>query len=205
VPKILSQTEAKKAKFNVQTASNNLAVAPNLAADCGNHLNLAADCGTLAHLYMEMIATSDLSDWPASRIDAASQAMRFWLMQRGHAKHEVETQVPHIIAALKQTITSPQGAWMLAPRASRQAELSISATDENGETQEQRIDLTFIENDTRWIIDYKLGLDVTEANCEAAALAHKPQLASYAALFAHEKLAIKQAVFFLNLGKLIEI
>ena len=85
------------------------------------------------------------------------------------------------------------------------------------QAQERCIDLTFVEDNdltktnnltetkVRWIIDYKLGLDVAESNCEAAAQTHKPQLARYATLFANEKLAVKQAVFFLNLGKLIEI
>ena len=215
IPQILRQEGAKKPKLNPQTASKTLQTTPilaadcgnllNLAADCGNLLNLAADCGSLAHLYMEMIANTGLEHWPASRIDAASQAMQFWLLQRGHAKNEVEKQVPLIIAALKKTIASPQGAWLLARRASTQAELSITLIDDHGETQEQRIDLTFLENDTRWIIDYKLGLDVTEVNCEATAQIHKPQLTSYAALFANEKLAVKQAVFFLNLSKLIEL
>jgi ATP-dependent helicase/nuclease subunit A len=67
------------------------------------------------------------------------------------------------------------------------------------------IDRTFIENGTRWIIDYKLGLDVTEANANAVALSHKPQLTRYAALFERDNLSIKTAVFFLSLGKLIEI
>jgi ATP-dependent helicase/nuclease subunit A len=162
------------------------------------------DCGTLAHLYMEMIANDGLEHWPASRMDIALQGMRFWLLQRGHAKNEVESYVTHIVAALKCTINSPEGSWMLAPRASLQAELSITAMNEN-EAEEHRIDLTFIENSARWIIDYKFGLDVTQANAHIAAQAYKPQLASYAALFSHENSPIKTAVFFLSLGKLVEI
>lgn len=173
--------------------------------------NLAADCGTLAHLYMEMIAKEGLVHWPADRMDTGLQGMCFWLMQRGHAKSEVAKQVPQIITALKRAITSPQGAWILAARASTQAELAITTLDDNNQPQVQRIDLTFIENDdltntkARWIIDYKLGLEVTEANANLVAQSHKPQLARYASLFAHEKLPIKTAVFFLNLGALIEI
>ncbi len=202
VPEILSQSAAIKPKFNVQTASKNLAVAPNLAADAGTLLNLAADCGTLAHLYMEMIANSNLSDWPASRIDACSQAMCFWLLQKGHAEKDVNIQVANIVKALIKTTTSPQGAWMLAPRPSLQAELSISATDENSQPQEHRIDLTFIDNNERWIIDYKLTAadempEVTEQ--------HRVQLERYTALFVGDNLPIKKAVFFLSAGKLIEL
>ena len=173
--------------------------------------NLAADCGSLAHLYMEMIAKEGLKQWPEDRIDSGLQSMCFWLIQRGHTKNEVTKQVPHIIAALKRTITSPQGAWILAPRASTQTELSITTMDDKQQAQMQRIDLTFIENHefthtkVRWIIDFKLGLDVTQANANIVALTHKPQLAGYASLFMHENLTIKTAVFFLNLAQLIEI
>lgn len=173
--------------------------------------NLASDCGSLAHLYMEIIAKEGLKQWPAERLDTGLQSMCFWLLQRGHAKSEVEKQVPHIIAALKRAITSPQGTWILATRASTQTELSITTMDDKKQSQEQRMDITFIEEDlitktkTRWIIDFKLGLEVTEANANLVAQSHEPQLARYASLFAYENLTIKTAVFFLNLAELIEI
>ncbi len=183
-----------------------------------NSLNLAApnihqSAGSLAHLYMQMIANDGLEQWPASRIDASAAAMRFWLMQKGHGKNdaeniEIEQQISLIIGALNKTIIHPLGAWMLARRESSQAELSITTIDENAQAQEQRIDLTFIESEAcgkkvRWIIDYKLT--ATDDNLTSAAQSHKPQLARYAALFVHESLPIKTAVFFLNVGKLVEI
>jgi ATP-dependent helicase/nuclease subunit A len=154
---------------------------------------------------MQMIANDGLASWPISRIDASAAAMRFWLLQKGHTKDAVEIQTPQIIAALKTTIASTQAAWILAPRDSRLAELSITKTDENSAILEQRIDLTFIDADVRWIIDYKLGLDVNMGNLHLTAQTHKPQLASYASLFACENLPIKTAVLFLSIGQLVEI
>ncbi len=204
VPKTLNSTELKKTKLNVQTITKITQTTLNLAADCGDRLNLAADCGTLAHLYMEMIANEGLENWPASRIDTGLQAMQFWLLQRGHAKNEVEKYVQQIISALKQTIGSLQGAWILAPRASLQAELSITTMNED-EAKEHRIDLTFVEDNVRWVIDYKFGLEINADNANTVAQTHKPQLAHYASLFQHESLPIKTAVFFLSSGKLIEL
>ncbi len=168
-------------------------------------LNLAADTGSLAHLYMEMIANDGLESWPVSRINASASAIRFWLLQKGHAKNDVEQQISHIIVALKTTITSLEGQWMLSPRPNRQAELSIIAIDENNAPQEHRIDLTFIEADVRWIIDYKLTFVNENTDLARAAEQHKPQLARYANLFAHENLLVIKAVFFLSLGKLVLI
>jgi ATP-dependent exoDNAse (exonuclease V) beta subunit len=180
----------------ITTAPNKLQAMQRLVLPT---LNLASDAGTLAHYYMRMIANTGLEHWPANRMDACYSAMRFWLLQQGHPKNEVEKQVPLIIAALKKTISSPQGAWMLAPRPNLQAEFSITALDESNTLKEHRIDLTFIEANVRWIIDYKL----TAADENTEASQHEPQLARYANLFLHENLPIKTAVFFLNLGKLV--
>jgi ATP-dependent exoDNAse (exonuclease V) beta subunit len=184
---------------NVATPNSKPQTVPKLEVK-----TIEQECGTLAHLYMEMIAKDGLERWPVTRMDIASQSMQFWLLQRGHAKNEVEKQVQHIIAALKRTITTQEGAWILTPRASLQAELSITLMSEN-EAQEHRIDLTFVEDNVRWIIDYKFGLEVNAENASAVAQAHKPQLARYADLFQHENLPIKTAVFFLSLGKLVEL
>ena len=201
VPRILSQQTAKKPKLNSQTANKAPQTASNLVAP-----SLSQDAGSLAHLYMEMIANDGLEHWPASRIDASVHAMRFWLLQKGH--QEVNVHVSHIVNALKQTTSSPQGAWILAPRPNRQAELSITTIDENNTVLEHRIDLTFIEDDlvnntkTRWIIDYKLT--TVEETPELTAQ-HRTQLERYAALFVGENLPTKKAVFFLSTGKLIEL
>ena len=108
------------------------------------------------------------------------------------------SQLQHIITALKTTIASPQAIWMLAPRPSCQAELSLTTIDEKSMDkknmeQQYRIDLTFIDGDstddnlqnqikTRWIIDYKLGLDVNKTNLNLAAQTHKAQLVNYSNL-----------------------
>ncbi|MFM9834993.1 MAG: UvrD-helicase domain-containing protein [Methylophilaceae bacterium] len=167
--------------------------------------NLAADSGSLAHLYMEMIVKDGIKHWPAERMDTISEGMHFWLIQRGHEKIVVDIQVPLIIQALKNTIASPETAWLFAPRASTQTELSITTMDDNNQPKEHRIDLTFVDNGTRWIIDYKLGLDVNVENPNADAQVHLPQLAGYASLFANEILPIKTAIFFLSLAKLVEL
>jgi len=131
-------------------------------------LNILADTGTLTHLYMEMIANADdLFEWTESRIRASAPAMQFWLLQKGHAEDVVKQYVKVVINALLNTINSPDFAWLMQIKESRQSELSITAIDAFGVAQEHRLDLTFIAPDnktgelTRWIVDYKLTfLDV---------------------------------------------
>jgi ATP-dependent exoDNAse (exonuclease V) beta subunit len=78
----------------------------------------------------------------------------------------------------------------------------------DGEVKKRIIDRTFIENDVRWIIDYKTTkavADLSEMALIQSAAEHQQQLRGYAALFADEGLPIKTAVFFVNIGRLIEV
>ena len=173
-------------------------------------LNLAADAGMLAHLYMEMIANTSLRDWPASRINACSQAMQFWLQQRGHDAKSANQATSEVTSALIKTIESADGKWVLQARESLRAELALNTPDaQSKQVAQHKIDCTFveenIEQNTRWIIDYKLTQANEYGDLQALAQTHQTQLTRYASLFLHENLLIKKAVFFLALGKLIEI
>ncbi|MES2580174.1 MAG: UvrD-helicase domain-containing protein [Pseudomonadota bacterium] len=201
VPVLLNSPTAKTTTYpinNVNTPSE-----PQIL------LNIAADTGTLTHLYMEMIANSGLTAWPESRIRACSQAMQYWLQQKGHAENIAQAHVSAVITALVNTVNSADCKWLMQPRENRQTELSITAVDAQGEVQEHRLDLTFIEPDQitnapiRWIVDYKLTFFDDAIDLTSAAEQHRPQLSRYADLFKNEGLQIQTAVYFLAHGKLV--
>ncbi|MEI2635556.1 MAG: UvrD-helicase domain-containing protein [Methylotenera sp.] len=171
-----------------------------------SHGSLETDSGTLAHRYMEIIARQGLTDWPPARIAQLASAMQHWLHERGHSSQNAGLATSQVICALQRTLASTDGQWVLQAREDAYSEYALTSQD----GEQHVIDRTFIENrldnkKVRWIIDYKLGLDVTETSASAAAQGHKPQLVRYAGLFADEGLTLKQAVFFLSLGKLIEV
>lgn len=211
VPAFLSNSTVKTITYSI----NNIPASAKPQA----LLNIAADAGTLAHLYMEMIANSGLTGWPESRIRACSQAMQYWLRQKGHAENVVQTYVNAVIDALINTIDSDDCRWLMQARENRQTELSMTVINAQGEAQEHRLDLTFIEADkvtnalTRWIVDYKLTFfdDALVSNLDSsldltlnsAAEQHRPQLTRYANLFKNEGLQIQTAVYFLAHGKLV--
>ena len=90
---------------------------------------------------------------------------------------------------------------MLRARENAQSELALQLDD-----QYFVIDRTFIEDNIRWIIDYKsVSLEVNSIDLQVHAAFHNTQLAGYATLFAHEKLPIKKAIFYLSLGKLVTL
>ncbi len=156
------------------------------------------DMGTLAHLYMEMLAQKRLD---ATRLATAGPAMQHWMHQQGHDNHESSAAASRVLYALQATVSSTDGQWVLQPRQSALSEYALYSEEET----QHVIDRTFIESGTRWIIDYKLGLDVTGQNAHAVAQTHLPQLERYASLFTNENLPIKKAILFLNIGKLVTV
>lgn len=160
--------------------------------------DIARDMGTLAHQYMEMLAKQRID---SNKLAQSEPAMQHWLQQQGYGAHQSNTAASQVLSALQATLKSADGQWVLQYRENAQSEYALISEDD----AQHVIDHTFIENGTRWIVDYKLGLDVTEQNAKAVALTHLPQLERYARLFSNENLPIKKAVLFLNIGLLIPL
>ncbi|PKO24460.1 MAG: hypothetical protein CVU35_09165, partial [Betaproteobacteria bacterium HGW-Betaproteobacteria-8] len=92
-------------------------------------------------------------------------------------------------------------------RESASAELPIATLDEEV-ARMQRLDLTFVEDGVRWIIDYKstaVTPDVSEQTLRQQAETHREQLESYARLFEGEGLPVKTAICFLSVGRLVRL
>lgn len=164
-------------------------------------------CGTLAHLYMQLFASTDLQAWHEARLQQCLPAMHIWLIQQGCSAEFANQGAAQVLQILQTTITSQAGQWALKSHSEAASELAIT-TLQNGEAKNYVIDRTFVENGTRWVIDYKttaLDRGLTEVQLKLEAEKHRPQLSTYAQLFADEKLPIRIAVLFVSLGLLVEI
>jgi ATP-dependent exoDNAse (exonuclease V) beta subunit len=167
--------------------------------------NIDADIGTLAHRYMEIIAQQGLAAWPLSRISVLLPAMHHWLRQQGHAEtlaHEAAAKVEQLLVS---TLSSSEGQWVLQTRECAAVELALMKLI--GEDAKKHIvDRTFIDNGTRWIVDYKTTELSAAASAQVLQLAaenYRKQMESYATLFADEGLPLKCAIFFMHIGKLV--
>jgi ATP-dependent exoDNAse (exonuclease V) beta subunit len=168
--------------------------------------SLEADIGTLTHRYLELIAKHGHHDWTPQRITSLETAMQRWLLQQGHQHLPAKQGAQTVVQLLIKTLESTDGQWLLQNRAGADQEFAQEFFD--GEVKKRIIDRTFIENDVRWIIDYKTTqavADLSEVSLTQAAREHQQQLRGYAALFKDEDLTIKTAVFFVNIGRLIEV
>jgi len=169
--------------------------------------SIEADIGTLAHRYMEIIAKQGLAAWPSARITTLKPAMAHWLVQQGHGAGLMEEATQKVVNLLTQSLNSVDGLWLLGTRAQADAELTLTSWVD-GVARTYVIDRTFVENNIRWIIDYKttdFPENMTDAALQLAAESHRKQLTTYAALFTHETLEVKCAVFFMSLGKLVHL
>lgn len=165
---------------------------------------IVADIGTLTHHYLQLIAEQAPSNWPITRVKSLTPAMQRWLIQQGHAAQVAQQASHQVVQLLCITLASEQGLWVLQAHTKAACELAIE-TQQKNTISKKIIDRTFIEGNTRWIIDYKTTHIV--ANQDSSALAYqaeqyREQLEAYAELFRHEGLAIKLAVFFVSIGRL---
>ena len=119
------------------------------------YVELHKHCGTLAHLYMELFAKSDLQTWTSQRLAQCQPAMEKWLKQQGHNAQHASQGAAQVQAALQSTLNSKAGQWVLKNHTEAASELSLIQSLEDG-VKNHVIDRTFIENGTRWIVDYKL-------------------------------------------------
>lgn len=166
--------------------------------------SLESSCGILGHLYMEMIARDGPELWPASRLHGLQPAMLSWLERYGHSTAEAEQGASQVAAMLAATLDSVEGQWILQKREQADAELVLSTADER-RVATHIVDRTFVENDERWVIDYKSArLDAIDGLARHAEQ-YRLQLERYAGLFTQEGRPVRKAVFFLAHGKLVEL
>jgi ATP-dependent helicase/nuclease subunit A len=166
-----------------------------------------ADIGTLAHFYMELISKSNPSQWHSSRVEHLSSAMQRWFKQKNYNAAQCAQGADIVIQLLKTTLASEDGLWVLKSRSVANSELAIESSD-NHLVSKKVIDRTFIEDGTRWIIDYKsvsLPSDTSDIALNVIAAQYREQLESYGQLFIENKDPVRKAIFFLSLGKLVEI
>lgn len=167
--------------------------------------NLDALIGILAHRYLEFVVRQGVQQWPVSRFAELKPAMRKWLQRQGVATDQLEAAAERTIVMLQLTLQSEDGRWLLKPRPGASAELPIASLEEDS-ARTKRLDLTFVEDGVRWIVDYKstaLAPDVDAQTLRRQAETHRPQLDGYARLFDAEGMPVRLAVLFLSVGRLV--
>ncbi len=168
---------------------------------------LAAAIGTLTHGVLELIAAEPES-WSVTQARERRPAFERWLASRGWSPADAQAGATRVAAMLETTLASDDGRWVLRRRADAAAELAISAVGAGGTVETRVVDRCFVEDGARWIIDYKtanLGDRGDRASLRAHAERFRPQLESYARLFAGDGLPLRLAVLYVAHGILASL
>lgn len=170
---------------------------------------LAAALGTLTHAVLELVA-ADPEAWPPQRIAQRQPGFERWLTGRGWTAAEAQSGAACVARMLHTALTSRDGQWVLRRRADAAAELALAGVaagtqraGAGGTVVTRVVDRSFVEDGVRWIIDYKtadLGAGADAAGLAAHAVRFRPQLETYAALFAGDGLPQRLAVFYVAHG-----
>ncbi|MCF8199964.1 MAG: DNA helicase, partial [Sulfuritalea sp.] len=168
---------------------------------------LAAAVGVMTHAVLELIA-ADPDAWTPDRVGERQPGFERWLASRGWSPDDSKIGAARAAQMLRRTLASDDGRWVLRCRDDAAAELALTKLGAGGTAQVGVVDRCFIENGVRWIIDYKTA-DLGENADIIAATEHaqrfRPQLESYAGLFAAEGLPQRLAVFYVAHGILASL
>lgn len=164
--------------------------------------NAARCLGNVLHRMLQTITEEGLDRWSFERADQMAPKIKSALLGEGLPFEQSEKVLQQTLLGIRNTLSDPKGQWILANHEEGRAEYPLTQFSENRFFR-KIIDRTFVENDIRWIIDYKTsrhegkGMDLKEfLNNEV--VRYKPQLDSYAIILKEhgEIRPIKKALYF---------
>ncbi|NOR19800.1 MAG: DNA helicase UvrD, partial [Xanthomonadales bacterium] len=165
--------------------------------------------GNLVHRVLQLIGEQGLENWEAI---GGMPGQRAWcrrqLANQGVCKEKAEAIIEQASEAISLCLASTQGRWLLADHQDAHCEYAITAVFDK-RPRALVLDRTFVENGTRWIIDYKTsshGGGDLEGFLQNEAKRYREQLQRYKSSMAMtENLPIKTALYFPLLDRLYEV
>ncbi len=162
--------------------------------------------GTILHRCLAQVCDEGVEQWNGERIRRQIPAWRTQLRMLGLHGQPLQDAVDKIELGLVRTLSSVTGQWLLNNSHSQSAcELSLWTMGRNT-AKNLIIDRTFVDSNTRWIIDYKSS-DRAASESQAEFLQresqqYREQLQRYRQLFKDQPEEVKMALFFPMLSHL---
>jgi ATP-dependent exoDNAse (exonuclease V) beta subunit len=165
--------------------------------------------GNLVHRLLQLIAAQGLPAWSASGGMASREN---WCRSQLASEGVLGVRADSIIALTAQSIAncleSEHGRWILESHELAESEYALTAVL-NGQPRRLVLDRTFVDNGTRWIIDYKTSSHSgggLEGFLQNEAERYRDQLQRYrAAVAIHELRPIRTALYFPLLDRFLEV
>ena len=169
----------------------------------------ARHLGTALHRTLKQIANDGLQAWPHERRNSLDKSWISSLKQLGIIATSKE--ISALKGAIETMLNDDRGQWILSAHKDSQCEQALSYFDNVSQSiKTSFIDRTFIDNDERWIIDYKYTAPIESESNQSFAQrqieAYRPQLNHYSQLY--QKLGAKSvrcALYFPLTAVFIEV
>lgn len=164
--------------------------------------------GTVTHRFLQQIGEEGLGMWPPARILKLAPVIRALLTQEGVRPSQLVTAERRVRDALRNTLADKQGRWILEQRSSSNNEYALTASFA-GTRQSIKVDRTFVEGETRWLIDYKTSDQegtITESYLREQVEKYRDDLERYAKiLHAFDGRSVKGGLYFPLLQRWCEV
>jgi hypothetical protein len=125
--------------------------------------------GIFVHRILQLIAELGLEHWDAIPLSTCVPAWTQGLNRLGVKPNDMSFALKTVMKAVHQALNSPTGRHILGKHTNAHNEWGLHYQTQQG-PQQIVIDRTFVDkNGIRWIIDYKLAEELTQAHCQQVA------------------------------------
>lgn len=169
----------------------------------------ARHLGTVLHRTLKQIGQEGIENWPKQRRAGLSAFWTSSLKQMGIIVSLSE--LDSLVSAIENMLEDEKGRWILDKHIEGDCEQQLSYFDTDTQSVKTSIiDRTFVEDDTRWIIDYKYSRpndgETEQQFVQRQTEAYSGQLKHYAQLYRHiDKYSVRCALYFPQTAVFIEV
>ena len=187
---------------------------PETAAESGADIDSslssrARSMGTVLHRTLKQLANEGLDQWPEARINQLPATWAAQLKELGMLARPDELK--SLLQAVNSMLADQRGRWILQRHEQAQCEQALGYRySDRGHVGTSVIDRTFIDDGTRWIIDYKLSQpaegESEEQFIRRQSSAYSAQLSHYAKLYGSmQPNPVRCALYFPQIPMFIEL
>jgi ATP-dependent exoDNAse (exonuclease V) beta subunit len=112
--------------------------------------------GNVLHRYFETIVKQGLGTWSESRVTQLMPSLKAALLSEGMSPLNLESNTEKGMRAIRNILAHDKGRWILQDHQEQKAEYALTNFKDKV-FKDKVIDRTFVDEDVRWIVDYKTG------------------------------------------------
>ncbi len=159
----------------------------------------AIHVGTVVHAWLQRISDQGLEGWTTNRILGLKPKFNQELELMGVDSEDLDQSTARVVRALLGVLEDPRGRWILGDHLEASSELSVTYLGIGG-LGRLRIDRTFVDEGTRWIIDFKTSYHEggsLEDFLDSEVARYRSQLSRYAEVLSKlDSRPIRMALYF---------